>query len=260
MPELAEVAWYSREWDAGKNDRIAEVHLHPASRIFRGEDCTVLESALTGAAYLGAQTHGKNLLFRFSTGWLGGHLGMTGEILCLPASHAPEKHDHLVLRQRARCLVFRDPRQFGRIRFHAGTAPPEWWLSLPPQVHERAFSVSFLTNWLQRHARSPLKAALLDQSAFPGIGNWMADEIVWRLRIPPSTPCGSVPAAALHREVRYVARRAMEIIGKDWSDPPASWLFLHRWKDGGHCPACQSALTREDLRGRTTCWCPVCQA
>ncbi|MEX2579569.1 MAG: DNA-formamidopyrimidine glycosylase family protein [Verrucomicrobiales bacterium] len=48
-------------------------------------------------------------------------------------------------------------------------------------------------------------------------------------------------------------------IGDDWNRPPDSWLFNHRWKDGHHCPRCGSELSRDDLRGRTTCWCPRCQ-
>jgi hypothetical protein len=57
-----------------------------------------------------------------------------------------------------------------------------------------------------------------------------------------------------------VARGAMRTIGRDWSDPPAGWLFRHRWRDGGSCPRCGAGLVRETLRGRTACHCPGCQA
>jgi formamidopyrimidine-DNA glycosylase len=51
----------------------------------------------------------------------------------------------------------------------------------------------------------------------------------------------------------------MQTIAVDWSDPPASWLMRHRWKDGGKCPRCGADLVRETLRGRTACWCSLCQ-
>jgi len=73
-----------------------------------------------------------------------------------------------------------------------------------------------------------------------GIGNWMADEILWRAGIHPKQAAGSLEGAqikALYHEIRWVCREALRIIGKDFSDPPDSWLFPHRWQKGGTCPA-----------------------
>src|SRR5262245_944082 len=114
MPELAEVAYYARQWDAGLHKRILRVHVNSKARIFRGGSAKTLAAALTKTEYLKPMTHGKNMLFSFSGGvWLGGHLGMTGEMLCEPPDYAPLKHDHLVLFTADAALVYRDPRQFG---------------------------------------------------------------------------------------------------------------------------------------------------
>jgi formamidopyrimidine-DNA glycosylase len=40
---------------------------------------------------------------------------------------------------------------------------------------------------------------------------------------------------------------------------PKSWLFWHRWEDGGKCPRTKSPLVREEVGGRTTCWSPARQ-
>jgi formamidopyrimidine-DNA glycosylase len=261
MPELAEVAYYARRWDAGLNKRVRRVQVHAKSRIFRGSDGLTLAKALNGSEYLQPFTHGKNLLFSFSGGvWLGGHLGMTGELLCEPPDHAPQKHDHLVLFTADCALVYRDPRQFGRWRMDRGAEPPAWWRALPPEIPAGAFTAAHVAEFLRRHARAPLKALLLDQSGFPGIGNWMADEVLWQLRLHPAMPAGNADAVALRRALRQITRTALRTIGRDWSDPPRTWLFSQRWKAGGHCPRCGAALTRGALRGRTACWCPVCQA
>lgn len=261
MPELAEVLYYTRQWDAGMGQRIARVHVHPRARVFRGGHADRLAAALTGATYLRPYAHGKNMLFAFSGGhWLGGHLGMTGEMLAADPAHTPEKHDHLILFTPAAALVYRDPRMFGRWRYESGEGPPAWWRALPPEILSRAFSLRYVQDILTRRARSPLKPLLLDQAFFPGIGNWMADEVLWQLRLHPSTPAGSCDAAALRTVLQKITRTAVRTIGRDWSDPPRSWLFLHRWKAGGHCPRCHSALDRGDFRGRTACWCPQCQA
>src|SRR5437588_764248 len=100
------------------------------------------------------------------------------------------------------------------------------------------------------------------QECFPGIGNWMADEILWRARIHPKIAAGKLNAArrvSLFREIRFVCREAMRIIGHDFSDPPKSWLFPHRWEKGGDCPRCKNSLRHATIGGRTACWCPTCQ-
>ena len=97
------------------------------------------------------------------------------------------------------------------------------------------------------------------QERFSGIGNWMADEILWRAAIHPKQPAGSLDTAqtkSLYREIRWVCREALRIIGKDFSDPPDSWLFNHRWQKGGTCPRTGAKLQHATIGGRTTCWSP----
>ena len=260
MPELAEVVYFSRCWDAALHRRVLRVHVRTGSRVFRGGDAAGLAAALTGTDYLRPLTHGKNLLFSFTGGvWLGGHLGMTGELLAEAPDFTPGKHDHLVLFTQDAALVVRDPRMFGRWRIDRGPNPPQWWTSLPPEVLTAGFSPAAVAGFLRRRSRSPLKALLLDQTMFPGVGNWMADEVLWQLRLPPDLPAGQADPAALTKSIKSVTRTAVRTIGRDWSDPPATWLFRHRWKPGGFCPRCRSPLTRASLRGRTACWCPQCQ-
>jgi formamidopyrimidine-DNA glycosylase len=263
MPELAEVFHYARQWEAGRNKPVLRIELHGGKRVFRGCDVHSLEQHIIGAKLLRAHTHGKQMLFEFSRGcWLGVHLGMTGELTVKAQPFDAGRHDHLVLHLRERALVFTDPRQFGRIRFHHGkTAPPEW-VALPPQPMDSRFTIRLLQDILERHARQPLKALLLDQRYFPGVGNWMADEVLWQARLHPETPAGSIEAKqakVLHRILRKVCAVSLKTVGVDGGDPPRAWLFRHRWSKGGACPRCGRALTRRDNRGRTACWCPHCQ-
>ncbi len=263
MPELAEVAWYARQWDAGRGREILRVDLHPRTRVFRACDPSELEEGLAGAKLMDARTHGKQMLFQFTKGqWLTLHLGMTGDLSTKPQPHEPARHEHLVLHTRTVALVFSDPRQFGSIQHHVGKETPPAWRNLPPQPTDPGFSVPLLRGALQRHARTPLKALLLDQRWFPGVGNWMADEVLWQMKLPPHVLAGSLDekrVRALHRTVRKVCDVALKTIGEDWSDPPLNWLFRYRWEDGHCCPRCEAELVRETVRGRTACWCPVCQ-
>lgn len=262
MPELAEVSWFSRQWSPGLGHRVTVVLCRERARIFRSVDAKDLVRTLPGRRLTRIRTHGKQMLFEFEGASLGLHLGMTGELAAEAADHVPGRHDHLVLRQRGRSLVFRDPRMFGALRFDAHQAEPAWWKALPPEVLSRNFNVALVARHAARRAGSPLKAFLLDQSIFPGVGNWMADEILWRARLHPATRAGrlySNDISILFRETRHVSRRAMAIVGTAWGDFPDTWLFNHRWKNGGRCPRDGASLRREEIGGRTTAWCPRCQ-
>jgi len=263
MPELAEVEYFRRQWEPGRGGIVRTVELHRIKRIFRGEDLQALEATLTGAKLLGSETLGKQMLFRFSRGgWLGMHLGMTGELRCEPAKFERGNHDHLVLVQKSRALVFRDSRLFGRVRFALGKNPPEWWMRLPPAITSEAFTLDRVRRVLVRHGKAPLKAVLLMQEHFPGIGNWMADEALWQAGLDPRRRAArvSVPEARrLRTKLRHVCREALRTIGVDWSDPPGGWLMHERWGKGGHCPVCGLKLQRAQVGGRTTAWCARCQ-
>jgi len=268
MPELAEVDYFRKQWNPGLGQRIDEVLIHPKARIFRGTDTASLVRALTGATLERSEARGKQMLFvakkrgAKNHAWLGLHLGMTGKLRVEPPEFSAAKHDHLVLRQTKHTLVFEDPRLFGRVLFAEGPDAPKWWTRLPPELLSSAFTLKDLASFLKRRARAPLKAVLLMQERFPGIGNWMADEILWRAAIHPKQAAGSLDAArtkALYREIRWVCREALRIIGRDFSDPPDSWLFNHRWQKGGACPRTGAKLQHATIGGRTTCWSPARQ-
>jgi formamidopyrimidine-DNA glycosylase len=298
MPELGEVERYRRRWDVARGARVIRVLLHPRARVFAGTRTARLRRLL-GEALLDSEARGKWMSFRFTGGlWLGIHLGMTGRLWVEmpgpprgnpgtglarpggdqgasegqtitadrePVRHQPTRnprHDHLRLVTDAGVLVFSDPRLFGRVRADAGESPPSWWLELPPSIASEAFTLAAMRDFLRRRARSPLKAVLLDQERFPGIGNWMADEVLWRASLHPRLRAGDLDAASslrLYRTLRFVAEAAARIIGEEGRSLPRGWLFHERWQDGGRCPRTGAALVRETVGGRTTCWSPARQ-
>lgn len=263
MPELAEVEFIRKQWNRGLNKKILAVQVHAAKKVFRGTDAAALQKTLAGSTLLASEAHGKQLLFRFSNGgWLGLHMGMTGDLRVEPPATEALKHDHLVLQQPEQNLVFSDPRQFGRVLFHHGTTPPQWWQNRPVEILSPQFTQALMDKFISRHTRAPIKAVLLLQSGFPGIGNWMADEILWQSKIHPSRPAGQLTPAetkTLRAKAKSVCRVSLRTIGKNDGSPPKSWLLEHRWENGGHCPVDGTALRRGQVGGRTTCWCPSCQ-
>ena len=59
MPELAEVEWFRKQWDAGRGSEIVDVSVHARNRIFRGENVDELRQRLVGAKLLSSHTRGK---------------------------------------------------------------------------------------------------------------------------------------------------------------------------------------------------------
>jgi len=272
MPELAEAEFFRKRWHlAARGARIARALTHDRAKIFRGTDVAALRRALTGARLTDSEARAKQMCFRFSGGaWLGVHLGMSGELRVEPVAYAAHKHDHLILGTAKRTLVFTDPRMFGRVQFHRGASPPAWWTKIAPAILSEAFTEEAVATFLRRRARAPIKAVLLMQECFPGVGNWMADEILWRAAIHPKRRAGSLTSRevrTLWRECRGVCRLALDTIaGKGNYLPPnlnvhipRAWLFWHRWEDGGRCPRTHKPLVREEVGGRTTCWSPARQ-
>jgi formamidopyrimidine-DNA glycosylase len=265
MPELAEVEYYRKQWSPGIGEVVAAVHIHPEKRIFLGADTQALTKGLPGQALKHSETHGKRMLFVFGAQhWLGVHLGMTGKTSVQNTDVQPSRHEHLVIEMKSGLkLVFTDPRLFGRVHYAKSKTSPDWWSGLPPEILSKDFTQLLMGAFLQRRARAPIKSVLLMQEAFPGIGNWMADEILWRSRLHPAIRAGQIDAKQskeLYCRIREVCRDALRVIATDWGKPPDSWLFNHRWKDGGLCPETGCPLVREKIGGRTTCWSPDWQS
>lgn len=265
MPELAEVEYYRKRWDPGVDESVQSFVANREKRLFRDVDFSAMDTFLRGAKLIASMAKGKQLCFRFGTEqFLGIHLGMTGK-LRHSATDAYERgtHDHLVIHMSGnQSLVFNDPRMFGRVRYAASIDEADWWTDLAPEILSDEFTFEVMDAFLSRREKAPLKSVLLMQERFPGVGNWMADEILWRSRLHPASRAVRLNVARrkeLYTVILEVCADALRVIGDDWSTPPDDWLFNHRWKDGGRCPKTGVELKRETIGGRTTCWSPKWQ-
>jgi formamidopyrimidine-DNA glycosylase len=271
MPELAEVELARRQWAAFHGEKIISIDTQPKARIYRDCPAPALR-ILDGKKLVGSKAHGKRMLFSFAPALhLEVHLGMSGKLSVDASDHSVAKHDHLILRTKKAALIFNDYRMFGRIMLHDLSDP---WTHLPPQPQDSKFSVAYLRKKLERHPKKPLKGLLLDQAICPGIGNWMADEICWKLGLHPAIHSAELDATSLRKAIRFVTLGALKHVA-DRNEtasttgfapgsyvanvPPKNWLFQHRWKKGGNCPTCKVELSRDTIASRTTAWCPRCQ-
>jgi len=161
-------------------------------------------------------------------------------------------------------LALADGRRLGRIRLRQdpATEPPisilgfDAWRALPTAARLYA---------MLRERKSPIKAVLLDQSFAAGIGNWIADEVLYQAGIAPKRRAATLSraeAARLRAKIRSVIGGAVRA-GSDSDRFPRWWLFHRRW---GHRRGGPPATTvrgehirHETVGGRTTAWVPTAQ-
>jgi formamidopyrimidine-DNA glycosylase len=99
---------------------------------------------------------------------------------------------------------------------------------------------------------APIKARLMDQGTVAGVGNLLADEVLWQVAQPPLRPAGDFDAAeldALRRSLRAATRQAIRRGGVS-----TGAIIAHR-HPGATCPRCGADMARGKVGGRTTWWC-----
>jgi formamidopyrimidine-DNA glycosylase len=108
--------------------------------------------------------------------------------------------------------------------------------------------------------RGPIKGLLLDQTFSAGIGNWVADEVLYQAALDPRAEIGSLSddeVKRLHAAIRKVVKIAVAKNAE--SDRfPRSWLFHHRWEKGTRT-AKGEPIRHIVVAGRTTAFVPTVQ-
>ena len=280
MPELPEVEAARRvaqKVAAGR--RIVEAHVADDPIVFEGVAPARVRRALVGRRVKAVRRHGKHLWLELDRRpWPSLHFGMTGGIH-LPAGRAvrlvsdgsvdrpdwPPRFTKLHLRFAGGGeLALADGRRLGRIRLRRDpvTEPPISTLGFDA-LHALPTPARF--HALLRERRSPIKVVLLDQSFAAGIGNWIADEVLYQAGIAPKRRASTLSAAEagrLRTRIRSVIGGAVRA-GSDSDRFPRWWLFHRRW---GHRRGGPPATTvrgehirHETVGGRTTAWVPSAQ-
>jgi formamidopyrimidine-DNA glycosylase len=102
-----------------------------------------------------------------------------------------------------------------------------------------------------------VKARLLDQSKIAGIGNLLADEILWQAKVPPATPVSRLQRKdtdRLYRALRSVVASAVAQGGAH------TGAVIAARRPGGTCPRCGAPMVHGTVGGRSTWWCSREQA
>ncbi len=215
------------------------VGLHFSAARRRGKRLTLETAAPDGAP-------GPVLGLRFG---MSGRLfvdGTPGVVSLRYASNEPlEKYDRFgVMFSDGGYLRVRDPRRLGGVQLD----PPEAGLG-----HDAATITLGQLSRALAGSQAPLKARLMDQARVAGVGNLIADEVLWRASLSPERAAGSLTPAEvrrLHRHLRAALLDMTERGGSHTGD------LMDQRRPGGVCPRDGQPLRRGTVGGRTTWWCP----
>jgi formamidopyrimidine-DNA glycosylase len=277
MPELPEVETVVNGVHARTHGQIIRsVWTSNKPQTFKSSPDEIIE-VLTGSRIDRVHRVGKTIVFDLVRNKKPSqflvHLGMTGRLLVSTPDTPIPPHTHAILTlsggaSGAKELRFVDARRFGRLSVVADSSAEERKYSGPGAEPLIISLEDFIA--LFRSRKTPIKAALLNQSLLHGVGNIYADESLFHGGIRPTRHAGRLTRAELTRlrtELIKVLSEAIRLGGSSVSDyvdadGVAGFFQLHHHvysRTGQPCRICSTPIRRIVIGGRSTHFCPTCQ-
>jgi formamidopyrimidine-DNA glycosylase len=287
MPELPEVETVARQLEPELEGRRIESLEVLDARWSRPVSPETLGEEVSGATIEGLGRRGKYLLLALDGDrTLVMHLRMTGNLILVEGEEMldPSEGRRLYEGERStssrhlrasfvlddgRKLWFTDPRRFGEAFLIADADLDRRFERLGVEPLSAAFTPEAL-GAIAAGRKAPLKSFLLDQSGVAGVGNIYADEALYRARLHPLSPAGSMkPEHLVALRDGVVAALEAGIDGggasiDDYRDGRGERgtmqdEFLVHTREGELCPSCGGEIARIVISGRSTYFCPNCQ-
>jgi formamidopyrimidine-DNA glycosylase len=287
MPELPEVETVCRQLEPELEGRQIESLEVLDVRWCRPAPPNELEREVSGRTIERLGRRGKYLLLGLSgKQTLVMHLRMTGNLVLVEGEDKLDPAEGMRLYEserstserhlRARFVLgdgrevwFTDPRRFGEAFLIDDSGLDARFERLGVEPFSAEFTPEALGE-ISAGRTVPLKSFLLDQKGIAGIGNIYADEALFRARLHPLSPAGSMKPEHLEA-LRDAVVAALEagIDGggasiDDYRDGRGEKgrmqdEFLVHTRKGEPCPRCDGTIERIVVSGRSTYFCPSCQ-
>jgi len=230
-----------------------------------------LSAHIVNKKLLDITRRGKYLLFRFSTGHLIIHLGMSGSLRIVSADDLLKKHDHVdIIFSKHVCLRFHDPRRFGAVLWSSeNIAEHKLLKNLGPEPLLDEFNAAYL--FIKSRKRSlDIKAFIMDSHIVVGVGNIYANEALFAAGIRPTKSAGKVTRKKydlLVEEIKTVLERSIlqggttlrDFVGSDGKPGYFVQQLNVYGRAGLDCKNCKNPLKLIRQSQRATVYCPQCQ-
>jgi formamidopyrimidine-DNA glycosylase len=273
MPELPEVETVRRSLLAKlPGRRVTEIQVRDARlRVPVAEE--KLNELIAGRRVTDLSRRAKYLIIHFDSGsHLIIHLGMSGQLLLMPAGRPFDKHEHVIFSlDDGLELRFRDPRRFGMVVALADSELSEFapLRHLGPEPLAADCKADYLFE-RSRGLKQPVKNFVMDQRVIVGVGNIYASESLFLAGIHPLKPAGSIRRARWQRLTESIKRVLREAIRQggttlsDFRDSEGNAGYFQvalrvYGRKGEPCRTCRATIRAQVVGGRSTFYCPKCQ-
>jgi formamidopyrimidine-DNA glycosylase len=273
MPELPEVETIRRQLaPAIEGRRIDRVQILDP-RWCEPAPPEEVAQAIEGRRIERLERRGKWLIWELADEiYLVMHLRMTGTLLLVSPGDTERRFKRVQIDlDDGRHVLFCDARRFGTgVVLLGHDALHDYFVG---RVGLEPLGPDFTAEALRGIAsgrKAPVKAFLLSQERVAGVGNIYADEALWRSKIHPLKPVGTLKAKqidSLHESVIHVLELGIDSKGatiddyRDASGQEGSFqdrLQVHL-REGEPCPRCGATIRKIRAAGRGTYFCPRCQ-
>ncbi|MGD1848773.1 MAG: Fpg/Nei family DNA glycosylase [Salibacteraceae bacterium] len=254
MPELPEVEIFRRYFErTSLQQSVTQIDFLDDKVL--STDAAEIESALVNHTFFATTRIGKYLFAQIDSGkFLLFHFGMTGSLSYYQASIDPPKFSRLIIQfDTGYHLAFVCPRKFGRIELVTNLKEYQGKKKLGPDfltIDKNGFKTAI------QKRMTKIKPALLEQKHFAGIGNWIADEMLFQAKIHPERLCKSLTNRDLNLLFNSGIQTIEEAIAHDthYGSFP-DFMFVNHRKEGAKCPRCGAEVIRMVVGGRGTFIC-----
>ena len=267
MPELPEVETVARQIRQHYlNKRLLKIDALPCI-IFQNIRAQQFNKLLEGKVLQEIDRYGKFMIWNVEQLYPVFHLGMSGIFLREKSRSLYPRHIHISFQfEDDSWLYFQDVRKFSKIYLYH--SPPDF-PGLGIDVTRENFTLNNFKKLLNL-TNVTIKAVLMDQRLFAGIGNIYANEILFDARVHPRRPAGSLNAGEVRRlyeSTLKIIQAAIERFGTSYTaymtvegTTGDNQNFLRVYQKAGEpCPVCGSKIEKINLNSRSTFFCKKCQ-
>lgn len=286
MPELPEVETVRLQLlHKLKGQTIVSATVHHRKAVNHNE---LFEINIAGKTIEHIDRIGKLMIFCFKNEpdfFFLAHLKMTGQFLFLDKAgnlgggghtlsptdiHLPNRHTRISFTLKSGDqFFFNDMRLFGYVKIATAAEVALAKSKFGPEPIHETFDVNAFTTRLKKR-KTPIKAALLDQSFIAGLGNIYVDEVLFDAAVRPTRRADRVTK----KEAAAIAAASGTIMNA--SIAVGGTTFQHFVDTGGEngnytdylkifgkqntpCPRCSTTIKKTRVAGRGTHYCPKCQ-
>lgn len=257
MPEFPEIEAYRHIATPLVGERIDSIDLRDDRLLRRGDEAAEVYGVLGGSVIEAVRAHGKVLLFDLDVGrsfaltfGLRGWLSVDGRVSnpsgrTRPRTPKPE-HVRLAMEVGGHEMELEDLLRMATLELDFDES------RLGP--HVGSMTKDEFRNALG-DSTTAIKTRLMDQRRIAGIGNLIADEMLYQAKLDPRRAVDELGDDEVDRLWEAVRRTRDRVVDKGGSHRGVMIDSGARTK-GALCPRCDAEIARVQVGGRTTFFCP----